>query len=116
MIYDQKRNYCDGEWHCPFSPEWLAMMRRAAYVCERMKADEIEALLRGETLPPLYKEMQENFLSYPQDSRGLPSWYCERYLERECTATYDYESIPEVVVTNGIYDWPLEYRCGVLTA
>ena len=57
-----------------------------------------------------------DFLAGQQDERGLPEWWCEQEEERLsthhtcCTAIYDYDSIPDVVVTNGESDWPLELR------
>jgi len=96
------------------------MMKRAAKHCERLSADYIERTLNNEwmsySLPP------GDFLNEPQDARGLPLSWCERekYIHKNypncCTAIYDYKSVPDIVVTNGIYDWPLDMPGRTLTA
>ena len=99
MIFDARTNG-DGQWHCPFSKEWLDEARRVVNAVLHGKAQEKE---------PSCKE----FIAEPQDSRGVPIWWCEEYEERHkdwptgCRATLDYGGRPEVVVTNGLYDWPL---------
>ena len=110
MVYDSKRRG-DGQWHCPFTPEWVAKMKHAAKRCEFMTAERIEAAINKDwfeiKLPP------GKFLSEPQDARGLPLSFCNREAIRHrnypvgCTAIYDYDSIPEMVITNGYDDWPL---------
>lgn len=101
MVFDAHANG-DGQWHCPFSPEWLKMMKRAVNVVKHGREQERR---------PPGKDI--DFLKEPQDARGVPLWWCKEYEKRhkdwptECRATWDYSSIPEVVVTNGIYDWPL---------
>lgn len=99
MIFDATSNG-DGQWHCPFTREWLEHARRVVAAVKSGKAIEREtALLK--------------FLEDQQDSRGVPMWWCREYEERhkdwptECRATLDYRGRPEVVVTNGVYDWPL---------
>ena len=123
MIYDRtERSYGDGQWHCPFSREWVERMKRAAKRCERLTAAEIEAfdrLLNEGAMVPVW---EEGFLDGPQDARGLPLSWCREYEARHqswpecCMATYDYDSIPEMVVTNGNDDWPLMVKDKILTA
>ena len=119
MEYDGRRPG-NGWWNCPFSPEWVERMKRAAKVCERLTAEQVEAALTHTEfrfeLPP------GDFLSEEQDERGLPLSWCREYEARHegwpdcCEATYDYDSIPETVVTNGEDDWPLMLHERVLTA
>lgn len=111
MIYDERTcTYSDGVWHCPFSPEWVERTRQLAAHC--MKGIETE---RDD---PLAVE----FLDEPQDARGLPLSWCRKEAERFkgwadcCTAIYDYDTVPEVVATNGHDDWPLKMRERALTA
>lgn len=62
MIYEKNRQsplYADGEWHCPFTPEWVAKMRHAVAVCRKMVEDEQQD-----------SGYEEDFLSHPQNSRG----------------------------------------------
>lgn len=109
-----------GEWHCPFSREWVAQMKRAVQVCMFLDANLIEAAIKREAYR--YEVPPGDFLSEPQDARGLPLSWCKQYEERHrhwprcCTATYDYDSIPEMVITNGTDDWPLKQRLKVLHA
>ena len=103
-----------GEWHCPFSPEWVKMMKRAVTICQTLvdeKDNQKDAPLED-----------EDFLSGPQDARGLPLWWCQREEERfrdrptGCTAIYDYDTVPEVLVTNGGYERPFKMQELILTA
>ena len=117
MIYDKRpNNGRDGQWHCPFSPEWVERMRRAAKHCETLSAEYIERCINNEYI---YKVPPGNFLSQPQDRRGLPVCYNEDIiisrLRIRCDI-YDYSTIPNVVVTNGQEDWPLCIRGSVLMA
>ena len=110
----------NGWWNCPYPPEWVERKKRAAKVCERLTAEQVEAALtRKEVhfeLPP------GDFLSEEQDARGLPLSWCREYDARHegwqecCTEIYDYDSIPEIVVNNGEDDWPLVLHKNVLTA
>ena len=110
----------NGVWHCPFTPEWVAKMKHAAKRCEFMTAERIEMAINKDwyeiKLPP------GKFLSEPQDARGLPLSWCEDYDRRHqdwptcCVAIYNYRTVPDLVVTNGVEDWPLVHRGGVLTA
>ena len=103
MIYEKNRQsplYADEEWHCPFTPEWVAKMRHAVAVCRKMVEDDQRD-----------SGYEEDFLSHPQNSRGLPIDYEDNLHSR--IAVWDYESIPDIVVTNGSDDWPLQYRFGV---
>ena len=106
MVYDCQPNiYCDGEWHCPFSRRWVEKMKSVVKMCEK-----------GRIVRKYPRGFHLDCLSEPQDSRGLPLSFCmeeeKRYEKhpKSCTATYDYDSIPDVVVTNGLDDWPLTLR------
>ena len=87
-------------------------MKRAAKACERLTDKQVDANIR----PSL------KFLDEEQDERGIPLSWCREYEARHegwpecCTATYDYDSIPETVATNGNDDWPLMVHERVLTA
>lgn len=119
MQYDGRRPG-NGWWNCPYSPEWVERMKRAVRVCEMLTAEQVEAALtRTEihyVLPP------GDFLSEEQDVRGLPLSLCREYEKRHkgrpecCKATYDYDSIPEMVVNDGEDDWPMVLHGRVLTA
>ena len=119
MKYDGRRPG-NGWWNCPFSPEWVERMKRAAKVCERLTAKQVEAAMTHTVVH--YEPTPENFLSEPQNERGIPLSWCREYKARHegwpecCTAIYDYDSIPEMVVTNGKDDWPLVLHERVLTA
>ena len=109
MKYDGRKPG-NGWWNCPFSPEWVERMKRAVKACERLNAEQVKA------------EPSLKFLGEEQDERGLPLSWCREYEARHeewpecCTATYDYDSIPETVATNGNDDWPLMVHERVLTA
>lgn len=109
MIYSKERPcWSDGVWHCPFSKEWVKKMAQAARHC--MCFLEYEHVC------------DEEFLSEPQDARGLPLSWCDneerRYRNHPncCTVIYDYDSVPEVVVTNGEDDWGYVQRERMMTA
>lgn len=124
MVYDKKpRAYgdgLDGVWHCPFPMEWVEKMKHAAKACQGVTAEYIEMVISGEVnhyrLPP------GDFLDEPQDARGLPLSYCReeerryRNLPTYCTAIYDYDSVPDMVISNGHDDWPLRMWEPVLRA
>ena len=121
MIYSKRPHRdAEGEWLCPFPPDWVEKMRHAAKVCEQLTAEEIQYALNRETV--IYKPTRWDVLGEPQDARGLPLSWCKAYDERHlhwpqcCVATYDYDSIPEMVITNGKDDWPLNNRGKVLQA
>lgn len=105
MRYDGSRASGDGVWHCPFTEEWVADIRKLVKACERKK---IKKILRRE-----HYELE--CLSEPQDSRGLPLSYCieeeKRFNQRPIPkpSIYDYRTIPEVVATNGDDDWPVRF-------
>ena len=104
-----------GRWHCPFSREWLDKMRRAAKACKNVTAERVEQAFNRESyaeyvLPP------SDFLSEPQDARGLPVWMSDNHDVRTRCDVYDYTSIPDVVVSNGYNDWTLEQWEVVLRA
>lgn len=106
MVYDRYTSG-DGQWHCPFSKEWVQRMARAAKHCKMLSAEQIDAILNG-TFVSYYDVPPGDFLSQPQDERGLPLSYGSKDEEwPSCCATYDYQTIPEVVVSNGYDDWPL---------
>jgi hypothetical protein len=103
MIYDrQPQVNAGGEWHCPFPPEWVKKMRHAAKVCEQLTAEDIEAFDQGNVI------------------YSLPPWdiLAERFARRKgsCIDTYDYFSIPEMVITDGYDDWPMKSKGKVLQA
>lgn len=110
----------DGVWHCPFSPEWVAKMKRAAKHCESLSESYIGMMISK--APLFYYLPPGDFLSEPQDARGLPLSLCKKEDKRFkdwpkcCTSIYDYNSIPDIVATNGIYDWPFDTHVQVLQA
>lgn len=119
MKYDGRKPR-NGWWNCPFSPEWVERMKRAVKAYERLTAEQVEAALTHTEIP--YVLPPGDFLSEEQDERGLPLSWCREYEERHrgwptcCTAIYDYDSIPEMVATNGKDDWPMVLHERVLTA
>ena len=121
MIYDrERRSVGDGEWHCPFPRWWVEQMKRAAKVCKNLSEADVAGALNQEVdyyyIPP------GDFLSEEQDARGLPLSYCREEERRHrnhptcCTAIYDYDSVPDMVISNGHDDWPLRMWEPVLTA
>ena len=121
MVYDRtKRTYGDEQWHCPFSREWVERMKRAASCCRELTTAQIETCLESEWF--YYELPPAEFLSEAQDVRGLPLSWCDREKRRfgnipeGCTAIYDYDSVPEVVLTDGHNDWAYLGRGVVLTA
>ena len=119
MKYDGRKPG-NGWWNCPFPPTWVERMKLAAKACEKLTDEQVDAaLLRAELH---FVVLPGDFLSEPQDERGLPLSWCNDYEARHegwpecCMATYDYESIPETVATNGEDDWPLVLHERVLTA
>lgn len=105
MVYDSRSIiYCDGEWHCPFSREWVEKMKRAVSHCLLHKVMDVD----------YYHTL--DCLSEPQDARGLPMSYVideeRRFKQMKPTPrppTWDYCTIPEIVATNGLYDWPVRF-------
>ena len=85
-------------------------MARAAKICEILTAEQIEA---SDKSYPIYKANPIDFLDGPQDVRGLPAWYCAEEEQRfrhhptSCCSIYDYNTVPDMVITNGREDWPL---------
>ena len=124
MVYDKNpRTYgdgLDGVWRCPFTKEWVERMKHAAKVCQGLTAKQIEGAYQRET--SLYRLPPGDFLDEPQDARGLPLSYCleeeRRYRNHPtcCTAIYDYDSVPDMVISNGHDDWPLRMWEPVLRA
>ena len=119
MIYDSGTS-SGGVWHCPFSPEWVVKMKRAVKHCEDLTAEYIERTIDNEWMS--YGIPPGDFLSEPQDARGLPLSWCKKEEKRFknwpkcCTSIYDYNSIPDIVATNGIYDWPFNIHVQGLQA
>ena len=118
MIFDGRpNNGRDGQWHCPFSPEWVEQMRRAVKYCETLSAEYIAKRISNEEY--IYQVPDGDFLSEPQDSRGLPVWYNDNIIISRLPIScdiYDYSTIPNVVVTDGREDWPLCLRGSMLMA
>ena len=105
MVYDRREaRWCDGEWHCPFPKDWVERMKQSAVACRTISAKHIDMVLNGLDLN--FKIPTGEWLSEPQDARGLPISYFKDETEK-CIAIYDYSSIPEVVITDGHNDWPL---------
>ena len=113
MIYS-KGTPGNGVWHCPFTPEWVEQMRRAAKHCEPLSAEYIERCINNEEY--IYEVPPGDFLSKPQNARGMPIGYGGRGGVHVTCDIYDYDTIPDVVVTNGREDWPLRVRRSVLMA
>ena len=104
MIYDGRtRSRSDGQWHCPFSLEWVERMRRAVKHCEKLSAEYIARNISNEEY--IHQVPDGDFLGEPQGRRVIPLRYISR-LPIRCDV-YDYSTIPDVVVTNGREDWPL---------
>lgn len=120
MIYDRKPSYGDGQWHCPFPKEWVERMKHAAKYCKRLTAEYIEASINGEVYN--YKLSPWDFLDEPQDARGLPLWWCaeeerrHRYWPNCCIAIYDYDTVPDIIITDGYDDWTLKIWEPLMTA
>lgn len=119
MVYDGSRPG-SGQWNCPFPQKWVERMKQAARACEWLTDEQVEAAMVR--LDLRYVVPPGDFLSEPQDARGLPMSWCQEYEARHegwpecCTAVCDFKSIHEVVVTNGEDDWPLVLHERVLTA
>ena len=114
MIYDKKPCYGDGRWHCPFPKKWVERMKRAAKCCEQLSAEYIGAAITREVY--CYRVTPGDFLDEPQDARGLPVGYGDGLGRNVSCDIYDYDSIPDVVVTNGHDDWAYKVKSRVLTA
>lgn len=109
MIYDERPNsWCDGQWHCPFSPEWVERMRHAAKICEPLTVEQIEAAYIRIERNDYYELPPSDFISEPQDARGIPLSLIDCRCPNVTCDVYDYDSIPVVVITNGHDDWPLK--------
>ena len=106
MVYDKTLSYPDGQWHCPFPPEWVERMARAAKICESLTAEQIEAAYIRIEHNDYYELPPSDFLSEPQDSRGIPLSMVDCSCPNVTCDIYDYDSIPIVVITNGHDDWP----------
>ncbi len=113
MIYS-KGTPGNGVWHCPFSPEWVEQMRRAAKHCEPLSAEHIERCINNEEYT--YQIPPGDFLDGPQDARGLPVGYGDGFGRNVSCDIYDYTSIPDMVISNGRDDWQLRMWEQVITA
>ena len=82
-------------------------MARAAKICEPLTAEQIEAAYIRLERCDYYELPPGDFLSNPQDARGLPVGYDDSFGSDVKCDVYDYDSIPFVVITNGHDDWPL---------
>lgn len=91
-------------------------MARAVKYCGMLTAEQVEAAYRRIDSGAYYVVQPGDFLEEPQDARGLPLSYGNGRDVPTCCATYGYDSIPDVVVTNGHDDWPLAITAMVLTA
>lgn len=118
MVYNKRhRTYgdgLDGVWRCPFPREWVEQMKHAAEVCQGLTAEQIEGVYKRET--SLYRLPPGDFLSYDQDARGLPIGYGNDGGRNVSCDIYDYDSIPDVMISNGHDDWPLRMWEPVLRA
>lgn len=118
MEYDGRRPG-NGWWNCPYPPEWVERMKRAAKACKQLTDEQVEAAFTRTEL--YYVVPAGDFLSEEQDERGLPLSWCEKEEDRydhwrPFCDIFDYSMIPDVVVTNGEDDWPLRLRSKILTA
>jgi len=114
MIYDKKPCYGDGQWHCPFPKEWVERMKQAANCCKQLSAEYIEAAIDREVYS--YRVPPGDFLEEPQDARGLPVGYGDGLGRNVSCDIYDYDSMPDIIVTNGYDDWAYKVKKRVLTA
>ena len=115
MVYDKNpKTYGDGQWHCPFPREWVERMKHAARVCQGLTSEQIEAAYSREVTH--YRLPPGDFLEEPQDTRGLPVGYGDGLGRNVSCDIYDYDSIPDVVVTNGHDDRAYKVKSRVLTA
>ena len=95
-------------------------MKQAAKACQGLTAEYIEIVMNSDVYH--YRVPPGDFLDETQDARGLPMSYCleeeRRYRNHPtcCTSIYDYDSIPDVVISNRHDDWPLRLWEPVLTA
>lgn len=113
MTYD-KYGSGKGVWHCPFPPSWVEKMKRAAKHCENLSAEYIDRTLEHDWL--IFSLPPGDFLSQPQNARGMPLGYGEHEGVPVTCDIYDYDTIPDIVVTNGSEDWPLTPRFKKLQA
>ena len=92
-------------------------MRRAVKHCETLSAEYIERCISNEEY--IYQVPPVDFLSQPQDRRGLPVRCNDDIIISRLAISceiYDYSTIPDIVVTNGREDWQLCVRGSVLMA
>lgn len=114
MIYSKKPCYGDGQWHCPFPEEWVERMKRAAFRCKFLTEVQVESTLMREVYQ--YRVPPGDFLDGPQDARGLPVGYDAGLGRNVSCDIYDYDTIPDIVVTDGRRDYEYKTRGRVLTA
>lgn len=116
MIYDKKPCYGDGQWHCPFPREWVERMKRAAKACEPLTAKDIKLAYMRIDSGYYYELPPGDFLDGPQDPNGLPTWMRNEDDSNIRCDIYDYDSIPDIVVSNGEDDWTVRLWHPLLTA
>ena len=114
MVYDKKQCYGDGQWHCPFPRDWIERMKQASKSCHGMTSEYIEMVMNKNEYH--YRVPPGDFLDKPQDARGLPVGYGDGLGRDVRCDIYDYDSIPDVVISNGHDDYPLRIWEQVLTA
>ena len=91
-------------------------MSRAAKICEGLSAVYIESCNDREEDFVSYRVPAGDFLSVPQEANGLPPWMQNDGSARVCCDIYDYDGVPDVVISNGHDDWPLVRWESVLRA
>ena len=89
-------------------------MKRAAKVCQGTTAEYIEMVVNRSVYQ--YRLPPGDFLDKPQDARGLPIDYGNDGGRNVSCDIYDYDSIPDVMISSGHDDWPLRLWDPVLTA
>ena len=89
-------------------------MKQAAKVCQGLTAEQVEAAYSREVTH--YRLPPGDFLEEPQDARGLPVGYGDGFGRNVSCDIYDYDSIPDVIVTNGHDDWAYKVKSRVLKA
>jgi hypothetical protein len=123
MIYcDEPHTTSGGQWWCPFSREWVARTSAAAKRCKKLTCEQIDAAIYRFENGLSFKSPPGDFLKEPQDARGLPLSWCQdeelKYRNHPtcCREIYDYNTIPDVVITNWLEDRPLRIWEPVLRA
>lgn len=89
-------------------------MKQAAKACQGLTAEYIEIVMNSDVYH--YRVPHGDFLDEPQDARGLPVGYGDGFGRNVSCDIYDYDSIPDVVISNGHDDWPMRIWEPVLRA